>query len=84
MISPDGFAINPRIPPNWRICCELPRAPESAIMKIDGSYVAAARFINSLERSKMFFLVSSVNLGEAQGGNVKLRLKLATYRRVGA
>jgi len=34
MISPEGFAIRPRIPASWRICCLLPRAPESAIMKI--------------------------------------------------
>ena len=51
---------------------------------LDGSYLAVAKFINSVERSKMFFLVSSVNLGEAQGGEVKLRLKLATFRKVGA
>ena len=34
MISPDGLAINPRMPASCRICCALPRAPESAIMKI--------------------------------------------------
>ena len=32
MISPDGFAINPRMPASWRICCFDPRAPESAMM----------------------------------------------------
>src|SRR3989338_2318517 len=32
IISPDGFAINPRIPESWRICNREPRAPESAIM----------------------------------------------------
>ncbi len=34
MISPDGFAIRPRSPASWRICCSEPRAPESAMMKI--------------------------------------------------
>jgi hypothetical protein len=34
MISPDGLAISPRIPASCRICCLLPRAPESAIMRI--------------------------------------------------
>jgi hypothetical protein len=34
MISPDGFAMRPRMPASWRICCALPRAPESAIMKM--------------------------------------------------
>jgi len=32
MISPDGFAIRPRMPASWRICCAEPRAPESAMM----------------------------------------------------
>ena len=31
MISPDGLAISPRMPASWRICCLLPRAPESAM-----------------------------------------------------
>src|SRR5213596_2950866 len=26
MISPDGFAMSPRMPASWRICCLLPRA----------------------------------------------------------
>ena len=34
MISPDGFAMSPRMPASCRICCFEPRAPESAIMKI--------------------------------------------------
>ena len=33
MISPEGLAISPRIPASCRICCLLPRAPESAMMK---------------------------------------------------
>ena len=32
MISPEGLAIKPRMPASWRICCLLPRAPESAMM----------------------------------------------------
>ena len=34
MISPDGFAIRPRIPASCLICWVLPRAPESAIMNM--------------------------------------------------
>ncbi len=34
IISPDGLAINPRIPQSCLICCRDPRAPESAIIKI--------------------------------------------------
>ena len=37
MISPDGFAIRPRMPASCFICCWLPRAPEFAIMKIEFS-----------------------------------------------
>ena len=32
MISPDGFAISPRMPANWRICAGEPRAPECDII----------------------------------------------------
>ena len=35
MIEPSGFAIRPRMPASWRIWAALPRAPESAIMKIE-------------------------------------------------
>ena len=34
MILPDGLAIKPRMPANWRICSTPPRAPEWAIRKI--------------------------------------------------
>ncbi len=44
-----------------------------------GNYVDEVRFINALERSRMFFLVDSVTLGEQQGGVVRLGLKLETY-----
>src|SRR5882724_9215744 len=35
MISPDGLAIRPRMPPSWRIWSCEPRAPEFDIMKIE-------------------------------------------------
>jgi hypothetical protein len=35
MIEPSGLAMRPRMPASWRICAALPRAPESAIMKIE-------------------------------------------------
>ena len=35
MIEPSGLAIRPRMPASWRIWAALPRAPESAIMKIE-------------------------------------------------
>ena len=49
-----------------------------------GSYPNMMRFINDLERSKTFFLLNSVSLGESQGGEVKLQLKLETYVKAGA
>ncbi len=44
MISPDGLAIRPRMPDSCRICCCEPRAPESAMMKIelkDGAFLVS-------------------------------------------
>ena len=35
MIEPSGLAIRPRMPASWRICAAEPRAPESAMMKIE-------------------------------------------------
>jgi Tfp pilus assembly protein PilO len=49
-----------------------------------GSYSNMMRFVNDLERAKTFFLVNSVNVGEAQGGDVKLQMKLETYIKAGA
>lgn len=48
-----------------------------------GDYLQLVRFINSLERDQLFFLVDSVGLGGAQGGTVKLQLKLETYLKAG-
>ncbi len=49
-----------------------------------GDYLHLVRFINALERSKTFFIVNSVVLGDAQGGAVKLQMKLETYLRTAA
>ena len=35
MIEPSGLAIRPRMPASWRIWAAQPRAPESAIMKME-------------------------------------------------
>ena len=35
MISPDGLAIRPRMPANWRICAGDPRAPECDIIQTE-------------------------------------------------
>jgi len=49
-----------------------------------GGYLQLVRFINSLERDHMFFLVDSVSLGGEQGGTVRLQLKMETYLKTGA
>jgi hypothetical protein len=49
-----------------------------------GGYLQLVRFINSLERDHMFFLVDSVSLGGEQGGTVRLQLKMETYLKMGA
>lgn len=46
---------------------------------LDGEYVNTVKFINSLERDRMFFVVDSVTLGQQQGGAVRLQVKLETY-----
>ena len=49
-----------------------------------GDYLHVVRFINALERDTTFFLVNTVVLGDAQGGVVKLQMKLESYLRNGA
>lgn len=44
-----------------------------------GDYLQVAKFINALERDRMFFVIDEVTLNEQQGGFVKLQLKLETY-----
>jgi hypothetical protein len=49
---------------------------------LSGDYLQEVKFINGLERDKMFFLIDGVSLAEQQG-NVRLQLKLETYLRGG-
>jgi len=46
---------------------------------IAGDYLQSVRFINSLERSRHFYVINSVNLGEQQQGGVHLAINLDTY-----
>jgi len=48
-----------------------------------GGYLQLVRFVNSLERDKMFFLVNNVHLGGEQNGVVKLQMKFETFLKVG-
>lgn len=46
---------------------------------LDGDYLQIVKFINALERDKIFFIVNSVALTEQQSGVVRLQVKLETY-----
>jgi type IV pilus assembly protein PilO len=52
--------------------------------ELAGDYLQLVRFLNALERDRMFFMVNSVTLGSEQGRNVKLGIKLETYLRSGS
>ena len=48
---------------------------------LNGDYRPLVLFINSLERDRMFFVITGVALSGEQGGTVGLRLGLRTYLR---
>ncbi len=48
---------------------------------VSGDYTAVMKFINSVERDKMFFVINGLTLSGQQGGLVNLRLKVTTYLR---
>lgn len=48
-----------------------------------GDYADVVRFINSLERSKTFFLIEGVTLGEeGKGGDVRLSISISSIMRL--
>ena len=49
-----------------------------------GDYLQLVRFINSLERDPLFFIIDSVALGGQPQGQVKLSMKLETYLKAGS
>jgi hypothetical protein len=51
---------------------------------LSGEYLQLVRFINALERDNLLFIIDSVELGGAQGGAVKLQMRLETYLKAGA
>lgn len=48
---------------------------------ISGDYLQEIKFINAVERSKQFYVIDSVNLGEQQQDAVRLLITLDTYMR---
>ncbi len=51
---------------------------------LSGDYLQLVRFINSLEREQLFFIVDGVELGGEQGGQVKLQMKMEAFLKTGA
>jgi type IV pilus assembly protein PilO len=49
-----------------------------------GDYLQLMKFVNALERDKVFFIIESVQLGGEQAGAVKLGMRLETYLRTTA
>lgn len=46
---------------------------------LSGNYLQLVRFVNSLERDQLFFIVKDVELAGQQGGVVRLQIKLETF-----
>ncbi len=46
-----------------------------------GDYGSEMKFINAMERSKMFFVIDSVDLGGTESGKVRLDIHFETYLR---
>jgi len=49
--------------------------------EVSGDYLQLVRFINTLERSKLFFMVKDLQIAGEQNGQVKLQIKFETYLR---
>ena len=61
---------------------EIPKLQQVGIhANLDGDYLQVVKFINALERDKMFFMVDSLTLAQEQGGMVRLEVRLETYLR---
>jgi len=48
-----------------------------------GDYVQEVKFINALERDRMFFIVDRVTLGEETAGEVRLQVRVQTFLKDG-
>jgi type IV pilus assembly protein PilO len=51
---------------------------------ITGEYPAIMHFVNGLERDPIFFVIKAMNLTGQQGGQVSLRMQVATWLRPAA
>jgi hypothetical protein len=48
---------------------------------VSGDYRAVVEFVNLLERDRMFFVISGINLTGQQTGQVNLRIRITTFLR---
>jgi type IV pilus assembly protein PilO len=48
---------------------------------LSGDYLQIARFINELERDKLFYIVDGIQLGSSESGTVRLQITVETYLR---
>ena len=48
---------------------------------VAGDYLQLVKFINSMERNKLFFVINDLALAGEQSGTVKLQMKMETYLR---
>lgn len=67
-----------------------PDEPESVGLRhfeieasVKGDYQPLIKFLNALERSKVFFIVDSIGIAQ-QNGPLQLQMKLETYEKVGS
>ncbi len=62
---------------------QVPAVENLAEVRMDvsmsGEYAPMMRFINGLERDRMFFIINGLTLTGQQGGTVGVRLRLTTY-----
>jgi type IV pilus assembly protein PilO len=56
---------------------------EEIEISIQGDYQPLAKFLNGLERSKVFFVINSIALAQ-QNGPIQLQMKLETFQKVGS
>jgi type IV pilus assembly protein PilO len=61
---------------------EVPNLQEIQVTAtLSGRYANVVKFINAVERNKIFFLVHGLELGDEQSGNVRLDVQMETYLR---
>ena len=75
-LTRDSFAYDPILPDTRGALTEV-----RVDATLSGDYRPLMLFLNSLERDRLFFLISGVTLTGQQSGTVNLRIKLTSYLR---